>query len=97
MINNERVGWWLGDDGELLRPDPSNLYRFVGNDPTNCTDPTGLGEQPKKAAVPNTDYKSYTWRRTSKGGLIANRQVIAYFFPTVHRLVSVAQDRQLLV
>jgi hypothetical protein len=27
----------------------------------------------------------------------ANRQVIAYFFPTVHRLVSVAQDRQLLV
>jgi DNA-directed RNA polymerase subunit RPC12/RpoP len=29
--------------------------------------------------------------------LAANRQVIAYFFPTVHRLVSVAQDRQLLV
>jgi type I restriction enzyme S subunit len=27
----------------------------------------------------------------------ANRQVIAYFFPTVHRLVSLAQDRQLLV
>jgi hypothetical protein len=42
MFNSDRVGWWLGDDGELVRPDPSNARRFVGNDPTNATDPTGL-------------------------------------------------------
>ena len=46
MINRHHTGVWLNDDGTLGKPDPSNPYRYVGNGPTNATDPTGLAEQP---------------------------------------------------
>ena len=44
MIATNRIGMWISDDGEIGTPDPSNLYRYVGNNPTNRTDPTGLYE-----------------------------------------------------
>lgn len=45
MTNNNRIGYWVGDDGEVSRPDPSNLYRYVGNSPTNFVDLSGLAQR----------------------------------------------------
>jgi len=41
-MTDPTIGFWLSEDGEFVKPDPSNLYRYVGNDPTNLTDATGL-------------------------------------------------------
>jgi hypothetical protein len=46
MIDRNQTGVWLDDDGTLCKPDPSNLRRYVGNSPTNATDPTGLFADP---------------------------------------------------
>lgn len=59
MINtNRRVGKWVSQDGEVGAPDPTNPYRYVGNAPTNATDPSGLaafalGGQTKKEILDN--------------------------------------------
>src|SRR5258708_927019 len=45
MISSNRSGVWINEDGVVGTPDPSNLYRYVGNNPTNATDPTGLQRQ----------------------------------------------------
>ncbi len=42
MINIQRLGSWISEEGEVIAPDPTNLYRYVGNSPTNFTDPSGL-------------------------------------------------------
>jgi hypothetical protein len=45
VINQSgRVGVWLTPDGEVGVPDLANPYRYVGNNPTNFTDPSGLVE-----------------------------------------------------
>jgi RHS repeat-associated protein len=36
------LGRWLSEDPIGFAGDPWNLYRYVGNAPTNATDPTGL-------------------------------------------------------
>jgi hypothetical protein len=36
------VGVWLEEDPELFKAGDANLERYVGNDPTNGTDPSGL-------------------------------------------------------
>jgi hypothetical protein len=36
------VGRWLEEDSIGFEGGDANLYRFVGNDPTNATDPTGM-------------------------------------------------------
>jgi hypothetical protein len=57
MTNTQRVGAWLSNDGALLVPDPSNLYRYVGNSPTNFTDSSGLAKDPPVSAKPQSnDY-----------------------------------------
>jgi hypothetical protein len=38
------VGRWLEEDPIGFEGGDADLYRFVGNDPTNATDPTGLWE-----------------------------------------------------
>jgi RHS repeat-associated protein len=35
------TGRWLSEDPIGFAGDPSNLYRYVGNSPTNGTDPSG--------------------------------------------------------
>jgi hypothetical protein len=40
------VGRWLNEDPEGLAAGDTNLLRYVGNDPTNATDPSGLLTQP---------------------------------------------------
>jgi RHS repeat-associated protein len=36
------TGFWMQKDPEGFRAGDANLYRYVGSDPTNATDPTGL-------------------------------------------------------
>jgi uncharacterized protein RhaS with RHS repeats len=36
------IGRWLSEDPTGFESGDVNLYRFVGNDPTNGTDPSGL-------------------------------------------------------
>jgi RHS repeat-associated protein len=38
---NPKLGQWLNQDPIGFAGDPSNLYRYVGNSPTNATDPSG--------------------------------------------------------
>lgn len=40
-MTNTGVGVWLGEDGKVRKVEP-NLYRYVGNSPTNATDPSGM-------------------------------------------------------
>jgi uncharacterized protein RhaS with RHS repeats len=40
------VGRWLTPDPNKFDAGDANLQRFVGNDPTNMTDPTGLAGEP---------------------------------------------------
>jgi RHS repeat-associated protein len=37
-----RTGTWTSQDPEKFRAGDSNLYRGMGNNPTNATDPSGL-------------------------------------------------------
>jgi hypothetical protein len=37
-----RIGRWTGEDPVGFRAGDPNLLRYVGNDPTNATDPSGL-------------------------------------------------------
>jgi RHS repeat-associated protein len=37
------TGGWLSPDPSGLSAGDTNLYRYVGNSPTNATDPSGLG------------------------------------------------------
>ncbi|HET6575035.1 MAG TPA: RHS repeat-associated core domain-containing protein [Fimbriiglobus sp.] len=42
------LGRWMTEDPILLEGGDPNYYRFVGNNPTNATDPSGLQEVPIK-------------------------------------------------
>ncbi len=39
------VGRWLSIDPIGFEAEDANLYRYVGNEPTNATDPSGLVEK----------------------------------------------------
>jgi uncharacterized protein RhaS with RHS repeats len=45
-MNHPGIGVWLNRDGTVGTPDPSNPYRYVGNNPSNEVDPTGLAADP---------------------------------------------------
>ncbi len=46
---NSFIGKWMPQDPIGFNGDPSNLYRYVGNSPTNGTDPSGLAQDPTDA------------------------------------------------
>ena len=51
---------WIGPDPDGLAPD-SNPYRYVGNSPTNATDPSGL--QAAEEDRDEEDVREEAWRR----------------------------------
>jgi hypothetical protein len=63
-LYDDRNRFMSPDLGRFLQPDPigfkgdaSNLYRYVGNDWANKTDPTGLGTYPASGEVNVVDQK----------------------------------------
>lgn len=46
MTFDPRIGRWLSEDPIGFQAADPNLYRYVGNNPTNATDPSGLYELP---------------------------------------------------
>jgi hypothetical protein len=67
-MTNPEIGVWLGDNGEIGAPDPSNPRRICGNNPTNMVDPTGLFETPTFSGAgrgPNRNDK--VWNTTVPG------------------------------
>jgi len=45
------IGKWISQDPEGFAAGDGNLYRYVGNDPTNGVDPSGLQPPPKVVPV----------------------------------------------
>ena len=52
------IGRWLEPDPEGFKAGDSNLERYVGNDPTNATDPSGLAEEPQLRQWERPIYKA---------------------------------------
>ncbi len=50
------VGRWLSKDPIEFEGGDADLYRYVGNGPTDATDPSGLQIQPFPPGAPNWDY-----------------------------------------
>lgn len=50
------VGTWIGEDPTEFGPGDANLKRYVGNDPVNNTDPTGLDAKGGSVPLQNSDY-----------------------------------------
>jgi uncharacterized protein RhaS with RHS repeats len=48
MTYDPTVGRWLSEDPIGFEGEDPNLYRYVGNSPTNFTDPSGLQAAPRK-------------------------------------------------
>jgi RHS repeat-associated protein len=46
------LGRWMQVDPLGFGAGDSNLYRYVGNSPTNATDPSGLADKPGKPSLP---------------------------------------------
>ncbi len=79
------TGNWIQPNPSGLGPD-SNPYRYVGNSPTNGTDPTGLDEQ--WGAHFGSDYDAFYGVGSSSGNRLAlptnfgpmqDRQLAAYY------------------
>lgn len=54
MSYDPRIGRWTSEDPIAFEGGDANLYRYVGNSPTNYTDPTGLlAKEPRVEDSPN--------------------------------------------
>jgi len=45
MSYDPTIGRWTAEDPIAFEGADANLYRYVGNHPTNATDPTGMAEK----------------------------------------------------
>jgi hypothetical protein len=65
------AGRWTTEDPIGFRAGDANLFRFVGNSPTNLTDPSGLfphpdRKDPLEADGPKTEEERIIWRFLSR-------------------------------
>ena len=61
MSFDPTIGRWLQEDPDQFGPADPDLYRYVGNNPTNATDPIGLEpKQTERVPLGGTQYG--TWR-----------------------------------
>src|ERR1700722_8006947 len=58
-----RIGRWMEEDPIGFAAGDANLYRYVGNDPTNNTDPSGLADRPITIAI-DAKYKEL-WEKAN--------------------------------
>src|SRR4051794_29535362 len=65
-MTSNGVGVWLGEDGQVRKVEP-NLYRYVGNHPTNATDPSGLQEKKNGVTGPANSPINWNTLDLSKG------------------------------
>jgi RHS repeat-associated protein len=76
---------WYQQDPTGFNAGDSNLYRYVDNDATNLTDPTGLNEQPAQ------DGSNLQWITADKmEDLVSNQQAHVVAGTTPHRIVITA-------
>jgi hypothetical protein len=54
MSYDPRIGRWISEDPVTFEGWDPDLYRYVGNSPTNATDPTGLTELPPPGGYTDT-------------------------------------------
>jgi hypothetical protein len=60
MSFDPTVGRWLQEDPDQFGPGDPDLYRYVGNNPTNLIDPSGLeGRWPGIEAKPDLHSNLY--------------------------------------
>lgn len=65
------TGSWMSEDPKGFDAGDSNLHRYVGNDPTNATDPSGLEPPPfpnPPPSIPSFPPTPGTYRGTPQGG-----------------------------
>ncbi len=77
-MTNPTIGVWLSEDGSIGAPDPSNPRRYVGNNPTNLVDPTGLAAQkPTQTFEPTEDDKKEMKKwEDNFPGLVGNSKIV---------------------
>jgi hypothetical protein len=70
------IGRWLEEDPIEFEAGDSNLMRFVGNDPTNLTDPSGLAAPPPshKVSLPTLPAKAEAFVSVYSRGKYGSRK-----------------------
>jgi len=71
MSYDPTIGRWTAEDPIAFKAGDANLYRYVGNHPTNATDPTGESENPL------SDYWYYLWNPGSMDPGLQTGQKVA--------------------
>jgi hypothetical protein len=64
-----KVGRWTSQDPEGFLAGDADLYRYVGNSPTNATDPSGLEEIPKYTDAPIGGWREVPGKKGQKPGV----------------------------
>jgi RHS repeat-associated protein len=77
-LYDDRNRFMSPDLGRFIQPDPvgfkgdaSNLYRYVGNDWANRTDPTGLGERESNPILQEQIRYSEQLRNSERGAIMS--------------------------
>jgi len=101
-----RVGRWLSEDPLGFAAGDANLYRYVGNEPTTLTDPTGLlAEDPGPGGSPWNDQQGKSSDKGDKFTFGDARDIAVRFSPELEEFLNklkegareVAEENSVLV